>query len=167
MLLHYRVFVRRANLRLVAQGRIQYSRDPKTKKPEARLRAPAFPIAKLTLSVLMSLVLLGFAPSGAPALFRRGNFFLGANDQFDNRHWRGVTAAVADFDNPGIAAGAVFETRRNRIEEFAHHGFVLNDCGGLTARMKIAALAQRDHPVNPAPQLFSFGVGGLYLLFAQ
>ena len=74
---------------------------------------------------------------------------------------------TTEFDDPRVAAGAVFEARADAVEQFLNHGLVVNDAQDLPARVQVAALAQRDHALNPAAQFLGLGVGGLDFFLAQ
>jgi hypothetical protein len=74
---------------------------------------------------------------------------------------------AANFDNPGVAARAILETQRQRIEKLTHDRLVLNDCQDLTPGVQAALFAQRNDTISPSPYFFSFRISGLNPLLTQ
>src|SRR5438046_2112463 len=92
-----------------------------------------------------------------PLFARRSG--LGGAGRFDHRDWRGVAAAHAVLDHPGVAARTLLEARRDLVEQFLDRAVGPKERVGAPMRREVAALAQRYHPVGPSPQLLGLGVG--------
>src|SRR5215469_7855576 len=95
----------------------------------------------------------------APLLARRGGF--GSAGELDHRDRRGVAAAHAVLDYAGVAARAFLEARRYLVEQFLDRAVRAQKRIGPAMRREVAALAQRHHPIGPAPQFLGLGVRGL------
>src|SRR5215472_15244300 len=105
--------------------------------------------------LLGRLVLLG----GTPArLLRLGLLFLAG--ELDHREHRGVAAAMTELDHARVAAAALFEARRDLVEELFYRLVRLQRREGAAARGEVALLAERDHPVGDSAQFLGLGVGG-------
>jgi len=106
------------------------------------------------------------AASSARLLFPRRPGIV-AGYQFYQRNRGGISVPAANFDNPGVAARAILETRRQRIEKLAHDRLVLNDCQDLTSGVQAALFAQRNDTISPSPYFFGFRISGLNPLLTQ
>jgi len=112
---------------------------------------------------------VGFFPRPSPALFLAGcciGFGLGGY-QLHNGYRRAISLPPSDFNDSAVTAGTIFKARRQGIEEFVHDVLVLNNRKRLPPRVQRPLLAQSDHAVGPAPELFGLGIGRLYALVTQ
>src|ERR1700691_959357 len=94
----------------------------------------------------------------AAFLARRGT--LGGPGELDDRDRRGVAAAHAVLDHPGVTARTLLEARRDLVEQLFDRAMRSQEGIGAPMGGEVAALAQRHHPVGPAPQLLGLGVSG-------
>jgi hypothetical protein len=85
--------------------------------------------------------------------------FFAAGEFYDREHC-GVAAAIAEFYYARVAAVAFFEARGDFVEEFFYCVVRLHEGEGAAAGGEIALLAQGDHPIGDAAELFGFRIGG-------
>src|SRR5206468_2044626 len=104
----------------------------------------------------------GFLAAIAPAGFLLLRRLLGlrplALDQLHDREVCGVTETVAELHHARVAAMALGVARREVVEELLHHARAPEHGRRPPPGMERALLAERDHPVGPAPDLLRLGV---------
>lgn len=101
------------------------------------------PIARSDRALRLFARLLGFF-FGLSFLFGLGfgrEFF----DPFEDGELGGVALPLVEADNASVATGAVFEERRDVLEEHFYGVFLMQARSRETAVVERAALAERDH----------------------
>src|SRR5207245_350815 len=79
--------------------------------------------------------------------------------ELEDRDRRRVAVADAELDDAGVAAGALREPRGDVAEELGHDGALLDVRQRAAAGREGTVLAERDHALGEAADLFRFGVG--------
>src|SRR5207249_9854304 len=79
--------------------------------------------------------------------------------QFDPGHFSAVADAVAQLDDPGIAARARREALAELGEQAVGHRLVLEPALDEAAGVEIAAPRQRDQPLGEGAELLGLGLG--------